>query len=314
MFSNTSQIVNTLCYIDAICRQELHEGYLVSERDYVSAFCTHLRYPLGPLSRKLLGGEPELPLLKSFPKVMGMTTSSRVEQHFGCDGAILIGGKHPDTGEPTYKLGMFEAKWPRLHGGNNPYKICKNYPWDKTKRFSRQLEAQKNLLAHGIAVWEQFFCEEESKKDCTNETGMLDTGSTCVWHSEAVNFMNKEKLADKKWTPTLLKKLLKDEKNRHSFRDILTAICSCQAGTLITPRYPANTQLQFDNLSAESKSGITYDLTPVLNEIPSINPVPIFQSADNIPSVREFMSRVGLSMYCFIDMREFNLPEILDEL
>ena len=35
-------------YIDVICRKDLYQNRLVTERDYVSRLMTHAMYPLGP--------------------------------------------------------------------------------------------------------------------------------------------------------------------------------------------------------------------------------------------------------------------------
>ncbi|UYZ64200.1 hypothetical protein [Hymenobacter weizhouensis] len=293
-------ICNLFLHADARCRQDLHEGYLVSERDYISAFCTHIRYPLGPLVGNLLKEESIECLLKSFPKVMGITVPGTTEKAFGCDGAILIGGIQFGSGREVFKLGMFEAKWPRLHGGFTPTKSEKSYRWDKDKRFSRQLSSQRRLVQQGVAVWEQFICEADPTQDFRTTSGMSNTGSTCVWHDDALGFALNKGLIGKPWNAHLLQKLLR--KHGCSFQDVINAICSCKAGAPVYLEQPGN-ELYFGQETGKSPMVIHEDNFSDNGRQIDINPVPLFESVADIPAVKAFMRRTGISMYCFVDMR-----------
>ena len=97
--------------IDKKCREDLSRGLLISERDYVSRFTTFSMYPYGPFYRA-----PIFWLTKTLPQPS--------EIKFGCDAVIVFKKRN------VAKVGMFEAKWPRM---KNPNKT----PWDNIKKMQQ---------------------------------------------------------------------------------------------------------------------------------------------------------------------------------
>ncbi|WP_144787621.1 hypothetical protein [Lysinibacillus fusiformis] len=180
--------------IDQKCREDLSLNLLVSERDYVSRFLTHLMYPNGPFNSK-----------SNYIFWKARTNDGSTERDTGTDGVIIF------TYKGQYKVSLFEAKWPRYfnkkYNWDNLYKVkkeelvefeleLKNYNADsrmrnkqKFSRFSQEIIKQKSF-AHQAAIWEIFFCDAPVGTGNSISPYFNEWGSTCVWFDEAFNHFN----------------------------------------------------------------------------------------------------------------------------
>lgn len=200
---NSHKIANLCYYIDRICRSELNNGNITSERDYVSSLGTHLRFPLGPFS---------------FTRIAtARTLHQNLETTFGCDSIIIFKKSN------SVKIGLFEAKWPRFF-------LNRNYTWDSKNasgesRFSSQLSRQNNWSNSGAYIWEMFF--NESPPGQVNPP-FDKYGSNCLPHQAAHNYF----LARK--TPKTIiwnnRDFLNMLPNSMNFKEIVYYILICNFG------------------------------------------------------------------------------------
>lgn len=162
-----SKISNLIYDIDSICRNDFYMDNIINERDYVSNFSCHIRYPNGILKRKAI----------NTPLIFCSTSNSFIEQKYGID-SIIIFKKGNEC-----KVGGFESKV--LKKDFDSIKNPKNK--HSISRFTNQLERQK-LICNSILVWEMFFNKEKVGLSNFN----LDKyGSTCIIHSDCINYYNK---------------------------------------------------------------------------------------------------------------------------
>ena len=124
-----------------------------------------------------------------------------------------------------FKVGLFEAKWPRLS-------THINY-WDSIQKstakshFDSQLDRQSSLTSY--AVWEMFYCEEPYGAN----QFFPHYGSSCVWHSDAVVASSTRNQAIP-WDDTELTALL--SASRRSVGHVVRSILECTEGR----RYPVD--------------------------------------------------------------------------
>ena len=95
-------VANLFYKIDCSVRNDLYNYQVSSEPDYVSRMCTHFNYPFGILNLLQLG------TLKFETTWQAKVHDKSHEQKFGCDSMIVF------QFENQIKVGMFEAKWPRV--------------------------------------------------------------------------------------------------------------------------------------------------------------------------------------------------------
>lgn len=234
MFGNfyTADLIAIYCSeIDHLCRVELQQGALVSERDYVSALTTRIRDRLNH---------------RGIP-CHAQTAVPADEQNFGVDGIIIF-----RIGDEI-KVGMFEAKRPQV--------TVNNYGWDyltmrNTSHFSEQINKQRPWLG-AFALWEMFFNE--------GAFGFASPpfdyfGSSCVWHDNAYNFMNAQGLIFNPWTTPHLNNLLAICCN--SFYSIIFDIISCKAGKV----FKVDTKNQRARISSPLNDNIVMNI-PIPTEI-----------------------------------------------
>lgn len=211
--SQAALIADRLTFMDCLCRSDLHEGSLTGERDYVSRLMTHITYPYGPW----------------FPKfafwVMrdSKTLPGDLERKFGTDAIIVF----QSGGE--VKVGMFEAKWPRV--------IISTKPWDSRyfgkvySRFSKQIRKQRNWT-NQVAIWEMFFYENINGKS----TSFFNPfGSTCVWHDDVYTYFlaNRHLFKRNIWNNNDLTRIFSKggkRKKGKNFRSIIYQILTCKKG------------------------------------------------------------------------------------
>jgi len=167
---------------DQLVRDELHKGIITSERDYVSNLTRELRNKWNTING-----------VHCYAKSLNFSD----EQKYGCDGVMVF----INSDKQVYKVGLFEAKWPRL-SHQQPYK------WDsisqklKISHFSHQLQRQSNYQNH--AIWELFIIEYAFYMQPKQFDNL---GSTCIWHNLVYSYdstRNKRKIWDNQHLYTLV--------------------------------------------------------------------------------------------------------------
>ncbi|MGE6322724.1 hypothetical protein ACQKEF_21045 [Pseudomonas oryzihabitans] len=190
-------------YADRLTRTDLIEKYVVSENDYTSQFTSAFRREINALAQ---------PGLSATIKLL----DSSAERAVGADACVIF-----ENGREI-KVGIFEAKWPRLSTHVN----C----WDSKQKstgrshFDSQLSRQ-NLLHPEIAIWEMFYCEYPFKDQ---PSFMPDYVSACVWHDDAFNFSLSRTRSVQPWNDEELKTLL--ETCTVTIAEIIEEICCCHRG------------------------------------------------------------------------------------
>jgi hypothetical protein len=236
---------------------------------------------------------------------MSITLPSSKEQLLGCDGIIVL-SVSPSQDQPKhlYKVGFFEAKWPRLFKH-------KSYRWDdKThaghSHFSHQLERQRALVAiKEVVVWEMFFSEEAV--GITSAHSPNPWGSTCLMHSQAWNYVKaNSSLAPsgagstaQHWHSADLRNLMAAGTTQ-TLAAMIENMASCNIGKPIegtasglTLRVPPDAaRLLPDDVTAG---------TSLANRV--IN-IPILNSDNNVAAIQDFMRQIGLRSYTHFPLDE----------
>jgi len=280
MFGN-SKIADKIakcCFdIDKRCRGELHRGYIVSERDYVSALSTRIRDEV----RTQFG-----------ISCHSQTVSPRLEKKYGVDGIIVF-----KCGNEV-KVGLFEAKRPQIYNAHKPA-IINNYQWDQltaggmTSHFSKQIQKQRKWLGV-LALWEMFF--NDGPIGFASPPFDSD-GSSCVWHDSAYSFMNTNGSMFRPWatTPDLQNLLKVDCVNFHS---IIRGLLICNAGI----KHRIDTQNQTAKILSRNSEHIM-DIPLPLETISKSN--------ENDERVEEFLTDNNLHNFTFLDLDNIKLNTIL---
>lgn len=188
--------------MDTECREELRNGNLVSERDYVTALTTMMRIELSH----------HLPL-----NCHAQTITPQNENQFGVDGIIVF------RSEDKIKAGLFEAKRTQVFQNNHSWDYLSSR---NISHFSEQIEKQR-VWDGQLALWEMFFNEGPNGFQSPPYDFF---GSSCVWHENAHRFMHNENLIVKPWTTDKLKKLL--QVNGINFYSVIYDMISCRSGTI----------------------------------------------------------------------------------
>jgi hypothetical protein len=194
------QVVGCAEWADRLVRADLINGFIVTENDYTSNFTSGLRREIN--SRAIPG-------LVAHTQVL----TPAVERRTGTDACIIFRNRD------TFKVGLFEAKWPRLSTHTN----C----WDSLQKstskshFDSQLDRQRTLS--GSAIWEMFYSEEPYGAN----PFFPEYGSSCVWHADAFAISSARSQAAP-WTDAELTALLAAKK--HAIGDVVRSICECSEG------------------------------------------------------------------------------------
>jgi hypothetical protein len=280
-------------------------GLLVSERDYVSALATHLRFPFGSRVHNPLPTAASVPLPFYCPPITSITLPASKEQKIGCDGIIIFSTiPEPDKSEYLYKVGLLEAKWPRMS-------IRKNYSWDdKThfghSHFSHQLERQRLLASmEEIVVWEMFFSEEEVGK--TSLHSPYPWGSTCIMHKQAWDYVDANPglapsgagATARRWKSSDLDNLM-SAGSTQSLASLIEDMASCKIGKPIVGSPPGLTL----RLSPDPDMPLSRDARAIMNTNNGIINIPVLNSDNNIAAIHEFMREFGLRSYTHIPLDE----------
>lgn len=160
---------NFIYDVDRICREDLVKLKIVSERDYVSHFCSLLRFPKG-----IYGTQNQF--------LHSQTLPGAIEQVIGCDSIIIFNFGN------QYKVGLFEAKYPRYKSVNSKIAYRR---WDDG-RFNKQLDKQHLFLKKypGVFIWNKFINNGQigiSKKPFNDKNG-----STLILHADMYRFYQKK--------------------------------------------------------------------------------------------------------------------------
>ncbi len=202
-----ADLVNCAEWADRLVRTDLIRGFVVTENDYTSNFTSAFRREIN--SRCLPG-------VSAHSQVLSPPT----ERKTGTDGCIILRNK------THFKVGLFEAKWPRLSTHTN----C----WDSlqkssgTSHFDSQLARQHSLS--GFAIWEMFYSEEPYALSPL----FPQFGSACVWHDDAFA-VSSSRTQNTPWTDSELVSLLKTSVK--SIGEIVESICICKKGTPFASDY-----------------------------------------------------------------------------
>ncbi|MEL4893105.1 hypothetical protein PQU63_11185 [Xanthomonas protegens] len=195
-----SELSNCAEWADRLVRADLMHGIVVSENDYTSNFTSALRREIN--SRAIPGVSAHSQVL-----------TPRIERKTGTDGCIIFRNKS------HFKVGLFEAKWPRLSTHTN----C----WDSLQKstakshFDSQISRQHYL--NNFAVWEMFYSEEPYGAN----TLFPIFGSACVWHADAFA-VSSGRGQTAPWDDVELTALLGN--SMRSIGDIVRDICMCNQG------------------------------------------------------------------------------------
>lgn len=197
-------ISDCVAWADRLTRADLQAGIIVTENDYTSNFTSALR-------REIAGRN--IPGLKARVQVI----NPRAERGNGADGCIIL------SNHTEFKVGLFEAKWPRLSTQVDA--------WDSAQKstgkshFDDQLARQQFAASRGVAVWEMFYSEHSFGEQ---PAYMPDVGSACVWHAHAVEASKRRIDKRKPWTDEELETLLRSASLDTA--SVVREICECTKG------------------------------------------------------------------------------------
>lgn len=195
--------VLTACahWADRLARSDLINGYIVDENDYTSNFLANFRREIN--SRNVVG-----------LKAVAYRLAPRIERRFGADGCIII-----DNGS-SYKVGIFEAKWPGVQ--------VERGPWDYIQKsagvshFDTQVKRQSQC-SRDFAIWEMFYCDSHFEQQ---PGGYSDYGSACVEHKNAFHHVNNRN-NNFPWSDRELESMLAFST---SIEFVIKDICECLRG------------------------------------------------------------------------------------
>jgi hypothetical protein len=196
-------ISDCVAWADRLTRADLQAGIIVTENDYTSNFTSALR-------REIAGRN--VPGLTARIQVLNPTA----ERGNGADGCIILSNCQ------EFKVGLFEAKWPRLSTKVNS--------WDSTQKstgkshFDDQISRQQFAASQGVAIWEMFYLEHAFGEQ---PESFPEQGSACVWHEQAMN-ASRARNQVSPWTDQELEKLVRT--SGIDTASVVRQICECSKG------------------------------------------------------------------------------------
>lgn len=267
MFGNfkSADLIAYYCStIDFQCRQELKNQILVSERDYVTAFSTRIRDDLR---------------INRLVRCHAQTVRPRIENENGVDGIFVFKSNN------EIKVGLFEAKRPQI--------TITNYPWDYLSsrgisHFSEQIENQHKWFG-AFAIWEMFLNEGDPG---FNSPPFDYFGSSCIWHINAYESMNRLGLIFRPWTSKDLSIIL--DYCCTNIYSIIYDIISCKAGNRF-------------KIDKNRKSVTVY--SEIDKEIRMEIPLPMNLETEYDERIENFLTENRLDFYTFFDLDRFNIME-----
>jgi hypothetical protein len=218
----TDIVCHAIQSADRQIRTELQHGYIASENDYTSNLT-------GTIRRHVNGtGRPGL-------QAQSFVLKPGVERKVGADGCIVFANRI------EFKVGIFEAKWPRLMTHTDSWDAVQAPPGQS--HFDSQLDRQAAWLAH-FAVWEMFYLEHPLTRQ---PPGFPHYGSACIWHADAYAASG-QRVRTARWRDRELLRL----GPVHDIGHIARAICGCQAGVAIAGSDYAGAVTQFPDTPASA--------------------------------------------------------------
>lgn len=201
-----NQIADCFAWADRLTRADLIHGFIVDENDYTSNFTGAARREINA---------------RNIPQISAhsQTISQSLERAAGVDACIILANKN------HYKIGLFEAKWPRA---------SKSYKWDyiqtssQTSHFDSQILRQ-HRYAPQMAIWEMFYYEAPFQ---SSSHLFPSYGSACIWHEHAYNTTQARNNKNEWSTHELEHSLLSHHTN--DIHTIIKDICSCYKGEVIS--------------------------------------------------------------------------------
>lgn len=268
-----AQLISNLFYVlDTNVRHDLHNNRISDERDYVSRMVTHFNYPFGIFNQFLFTH------IKFQSKWFSKVNNGHYERKFGCDSMIVFKVNN------KIKVGLFEAKWPRLI-------VSPNHPWDytqkstKTSHFTNQITRQSKWT-NQAAIWEMFFYEEK--------VGVFNppfdkNASTCVRHKFAQALVNSTPSLHIIWNNVDVTNLIQSEQtktfngtNETNLNEIIFDILTCSFGRPIVIKPDDRTFVLTSNDEEERARCPIIDMTT---------------DEDSNQQVEGFMAENGLSFF-----------------
>lgn len=245
-------------FIDSEIRKDLNRGHITDENDYTSNLCSRIRN---------IG-------LNNFFKIQSFKCNKSQESRFGCDGIILFKLKD------FIKVGLFEAKWPR---------VSRIYQWDKLNskesHFHSQLNRQRKW-SNTAAIWEMFYNELPVGDKYWNFDRY---GSSCVWHELALIYDSNFIKSNQIWKNEDIIELFWTRPfsffNRHygnNLRYIILDMLSCKKGKPI---------------SLDNETNYFY----LEGEEDKIK-IPLPKTDGYEDRIKEFLNSMGLTNYLYFDI------------
>lgn len=178
----TSDMAQGIYILDQYIRQDICEGCIQSEVDYVSTLMAYIRlfFRSKQLAKQIYGFKIQRSNDDSYSS---QVLNKSLERKFGCDALIIF-----RAGDKV-KVCMFEAKYPKLKMKSNWDKYQKNdmpshYTNQEISHFHHQLRRQQKW-ARVAFIWELFINDHPPGSPLK----FFDTyGSTCIWHKDAYEY------------------------------------------------------------------------------------------------------------------------------
>lgn len=236
--------------VDRICRADLNKGVIISERDFISSFTTHLRYPYGPFLRA--------------KGIFSATLSQRQESLIGCD-FIIIFKKGNNA-----KILLLEAKLLRPsrsnHKWDSPKKKSSTYlNWS---RFTSQLYRQNQFIGSGAIIGE-LIINDIAPQQSSNPFDNF--GSNFIFHHDAFNYANQMPHRSTLWQTSDIIKLLPQSNNLNK---LIYDILRCNQGDLLEIN---NNSITLRKTESEDSTNV-----PIFNSLDNIKRISSFLTENNI--------------------------------
>lgn len=267
LLTNPKHFLASLFYfVDKHCRNELKVGTLVSERDYVTAFLQHTKYPFGIINNANFSYSQTLP--------------QTIEQKYGVDAIIILKYKE------KYHIGVFEAKVLKTD-----YPMDNIYSGATKSRFTEQLEKQAKINDN-IFVWEMLFHGKYDEKTYFDEFG-----STCIERKYAASHSISK--SRQTWTFSEFKKVCIASYKKRNNRplNIYEIILKMLDGTLGKGISPSNDGIMLFKEREEE----TDNISDIKENFYSI---PIIKSFDQIDihQINQFLIWSKINNYVYFDL------------
>ena len=275
---NTKNNIASLIYkADMQVRDDLINGKIADEREYMSRLITLIQYPHG-IRKNDLG-------YNSY--YLSRTLNPRHERRFGCD--IFFSFRYRNV----VKLLCIESKNLQFRGNDD---------WDNfdntsfMSRFTRQIKKQISLQKQGILVYEMFLNDQFKY---FSMPGYDKNGSSLVKHSIANNYCIKNiDINPRKWFWEDIDQIVRIESTLgiSNLKTVILNILDCKIGN----KLGLNTNIGEDIFSFTIDDEEFQLPIPNLKDIRANEPI----SEKIIRQANDFMERFGISNLAFFQDAE----------